>query len=189
MKRLITICVVLIMAAATADATLIDFEAYANFQNLHGINLGGVTLTNPTNNIVEIFDNRSDAGYHSPTKVIGSFSSTSKSVNPIVGVFDSPQTYIALWAGDKGTDDDSWELEAFDSIFGGNSLGLVQSGTWSGDPYRKLEINAANIWRFEVQWTGFHYGIAYDDLEFIPEPTTICLLMLGGLALLRRKPV
>jgi parallel beta-helix repeat protein len=146
--------------------TLIDFESFADRQNINGLNLGGVTLTCPASGIVEIFKNRCVGAFHSPTTAIGTNICGCITTNPLVGVFDYPATYIGLWAGDGGGDTDSWELEAFDAPVGGNSLGIVRSGDWNGNPYRKLEINASNIWRFEARWTGAECGVAYDDLEF-----------------------
>ncbi|MDD5011801.1 MAG: hypothetical protein PHQ00_06735, partial [Phycisphaerae bacterium] len=108
---------------------LIDFESFDDYQNIQGLNLGGVTLTNPTSGNVEIYANDRVGGYyHSPVNSIGSkrFDEDDHrliTVNPTVGVFDWPMRYIGLWAGDGGGDMDSWELEAFDAPAGGNSLG------------------------------------------------------------------
>jgi parallel beta-helix repeat protein len=154
--------------SSISGGRVIDFESFADYQNINGFNLGGVTLTCPASGIVQIFDNRCGTAYQSPTKVIGTneCSCMDINVNPLVGAFDYPATYIALWAGDGGVDTDSWELEAFDAPVEGNSLGIVSSGDWNGYPYSKLEISAPNIWRFEARWTGANCGIAYDDLEF-----------------------
>jgi parallel beta-helix repeat protein len=148
---------------------VIDFESFADGCNIHGFNIGGVTLTCPASSIVEIFKNRCGGSSHSPTTTIGTnvCSCMNSNVNPLVGVFDYPATYIGLWAGDGGEDTDSWELEAFDAPVGGNSLGIVRSGDWNGYPYRKLEISASNIWRFEARWTGAACGVLYDDLDFL----------------------
>lgn len=152
-----------------AGGRVIDFESYEDYQNINGQNLGGVTLSNPVSGIVEIFaNNRCGAFYHSPTKVFyGNICDCA--TYPIIGIFEYPATYIGLWAGDNGDDIDSWKLEAFDAPIGGNSLGMVTSGDWNGYPYRKLEISAADIWRFEASWTGVGCGVAYDDLDiFVP---------------------
>jgi len=186
MKRLSTMvlaAVLLAVLGGAAQATVIDFEAFANLQNIHGLNVGGVTLSDPYAGSVQVFANRSDALYHSPVSVIvvggtGTY--------PLIGVFDAPQSHVALWAGDggtPGTDLDQWELEAFDAMAGGNSLGLVQSPLWIGYPYEQLSISAAGIWRFEARFIGPAAGIAYDDLEFsgaaIPAPGAIVLGMMG----------
>jgi len=143
----------------------IDFESFSDRQNINGLNLGGVTLTSINFNVEIYANNRSGAWYHSPAKSIGSPLNCFISV-PMVGVFDRPQTYIGLWGGDAGEDIDSWELEAFDAPSCGNSIGIAMSGDWNGYPYRKLEISAPNIWRFEMRWTGSGAGVCYDDLEF-----------------------
>ena len=156
---------------APAGAVLIDFEQYADGRNLHGVNLGGVTLTNPSGK-VEIYDDRFGVGYHSGTKSIAS-SSGLVSVNPLVGVFDDPVTSVSLWGGDEGwspTEIDSWRLVAYDAKVGGNRVRRVNSGSWDGGPYRQLSISAPSILRFEAYWTGSQFGIGYDDLEFVTAP-------------------
>ncbi|MHC4179495.1 MAG: PEP-CTERM sorting domain-containing protein [Planctomycetota bacterium] len=168
------------VAQIQAGTVSIDFEAFNDKDNLHGVNLGGVTLTNPSGK-VEIYDNRFGVGSHSGTKAVAS-TTGSGPVNPLVGVFDIPVRFVSLCGGDAGTwgyfqDTDSWELLAFDAQFGGNLVGRVGSGTWIGSPYRQLEISAPSISRLEAYWTG-ETGIGYDDLQFeiVPEPSTLVLL-------------
>ena len=146
----------------------VDFEEFSDGYNLHGVNLGGVTLTNPSGR-VEIYDDRFGVSYHSATKAVASLAGFA-SVNPLVGTFDKAVSSVSLWGGDKGwspTEIDSWELRAFDARIGGNLVGRVSSGSWDGSPYRQLSISAPKIWRFEASWTGAHYGIGYDDLRFV----------------------
>lgn len=183
MRTFLALTLALGLFCGAAAATLIDFEAYADAQNLNGINLGGVTLTNPVNGIVEVYDNRFGLSYHSATKVIGSFSGC-QSVNPIVGEFDELQGYVSLWAGDGGIDVERWSLEAFDANWG--SLGVVFSDEWDGSPYTQLRIDAVGIKYFKVCWLGNECGIGFDDLEFgpaIPEPGTLMMLGAGMLSL------
>ncbi len=158
-------------ADVRAGTISIDFEGFSDGANLCGVNLGGVTLTNPSRN-VEVYDNRFGVGYHSGTKAIASPDGLA-SVNPLVGVFDTAVSYVSLWGGDEGwsaTEIDSWELLAYDARVGGNVVGRVGSGSWSGAPYRRLNISAATIWRFEAVWTGPQFGIGYDDLVFVTVP-------------------
>jgi len=167
--------------AGAAQATLIDFESFVDYQNLHGVNIGGVTLYDPLSTVVEVVANsRVAASYHSPVNAVlpGGW------YNPLIGVFDTPQSFVALWAGDEGSDTDQWELEVFDAVVGGNSLGSVQSPEWDGDPYTQLSISVAGIWRFEARYIGPELPVAYDDLEFsggvIPAPGAILLGTLGA---------
>ncbi len=148
----------------------IDFEEYKDGYNLNGINLGGVTLKNPSGRI-EIYENRFGVSYHSANKAIASLSGL-ESVNPLIGIFDDPVSYVSLWGGDAGTHPelDSWELWAYDARSGGRRVGRVKSGTWDGSPYRRLDISAPEIWRFEARWTGPQFGIGFDDLKFVTIP-------------------
>lgn len=167
------------------SAALIDFEDYADYQNLNGVNLGGVTLTSPSG-IVEVFaNNRQGTWYHSPVNSVSPDNWSNQP--PMTGVFDEPQSFVSLWAGDEGNDTDQWELEAFDAPVGGNSLGVVTSPLWNGNPYERLSITAPNIWRFEARSVGPQYGVAFDDLEFIPEPAAFSLVALGGLLAAKRR--
>jgi hypothetical protein len=187
MKKLSMVVLVLSVLAvlgSTAQATLIDFETLVDNQNIHGVNLGGVTLYEPQLGIVEVYANSRDGVfYHSQANAVSSDRAASWAY-PIIGVFDAPQVNVSLWAGDEGFDNDQWELEAFDAVAGGNSLGLVQSAIWNGNPYTQLSISAPGIWRFEARHLGpTTTGIGYDDLEFsdgfIPAPAAIVLGTLG----------
>ena len=178
MKKLITIyAIVCVCLTGTLHAAVtIDFEAYTDGQNLHGVNLGGVTLTHPVNGNVEVYDDRFGVSYHSSTKAVGSFDGCN-SVNPIVGVFDVPTTYVSLWAGDGGGDYDQWRLVAYDAAVGGNMVGSVTSPSWTGSPYTQLSITGPNIMRFEAYSIGQACGIGFDDLEFQPIPTPGAVLL------------
>ena len=171
-----------------AEMVQIDFEGFFDADNLNSINLGGVTLSNPSG-LVEIHDNRFGVYYHSATKAIASPAELT-SVNPLVGVFDYPVSLVSLWGGDAGTyaESDSWELLVYDAPIGGNLVGSVTSGSWNGSPYRQLTIEAEEIWRFEANWTGRKYGIGYDDLSFhvIPEPSAGVLAAIATFVLLIR---
>jgi len=174
---------------ARAATVSIDFEAFSDFDNLCGLNLGGVTLTNPSGR-VEIHEKRFGVSSHSPTKAVASPNGL-LSVNPLVGVFERPVSFVSLWAGDAATypdELDSWELLAFDAPNGGSLVGRASSGTWVGNPYRQLTVTGQGIWRFEANWTGPTFGIGYDDLQFqiVPEPSTLTLAGLGLVALLLR---
>lgn len=153
-----------------AERIRIDFERFSDRANLHGINLGGVTLTSQ-NGKVEVYDDRFGVAYHSGTKAVASLDGL-VSVNPLIGVFDYPVSSVSLWGGDKGTyiEQDSWQLFAYDAPVGGRRVDWASSGSWNGDPYRQLRVTGENIWRFEAIWTGPKYGIGYDDLEFVPMP-------------------
>ena len=178
-------------ATSSSTAATIDFESFADIQNINGVNLGGVTVTNPSGN-VEIYDNRFGVGSRSGTKAIGSFTSSS-SLNPMIFTFDVATDFIELFAGDGGGDTDSWSLEIFDAVVGGNSLGILFSGDFTGNPYVGLAFNIAGILRAEANWTGTVAGIGFDDLSFnaVPLPAALPLFgtALAGMGLLgwRRK--
>ncbi len=175
----------LLMAVAlptSVSATTIDFESFTNAANINGINLEGVTITNPSG-IVEIFDsNRFGVSFHSATKAIGSFEGTA-STEPTIFIFDAAQTYVGLWGGDIGGDTDNWTLTAYDAAIGGTLVGTANSGNYDGSPYELLSITAPSILRVEAVWNGWLCcGVGYDDLQFtssIPEPNNLILMLIG----------
>ncbi len=167
-------------AASVARADVIDFEQFSHLDNIAGLDLGGVVLTNANGGSVLVEDN-TPFGYHSATKSIHP-----SPVSTLIGTFTEPVEFVRLWAGDTGGDEDLWELEAFDA--GHQSLGLVQSGGWDGTPYSELSIAVPGIKSFEARWTGIIQPIGYDDLEFyIPAPGAASLLLLASLGMRRRR--
>lgn len=181
--------------AQSSDAATIDFDSFADAQNIHGLDLGGVTVTN-SSGVVEIYANgRFGVSNSSPNNAIGSFDGAAASINPMVFTFSAPTSFVRLFAGDEGGDIDSWTLTAFDAVTGGNVLGTVASGDFLGSPYLGLTIFAGSILRAEANWTGT-FGVGFDDLSFdvgvtqVPLPAPLALLgagLVGLLGVARRR--
>lgn len=185
-----TITALGIATASNASSVTIDFESFIDQQDIEGVDLGGVTITNP-DGPVEIFDDRFGVGSNSGTKAIGSFFGI-QSNNPMVFTFASAVSFVEIFAGDAGGDNDSFRIDLYDAAIGGTLLGSVSSGVFSGNPYQALSFSGAGIQRMEAFWTGTSAGIGYDDLTFrtavVPLPASGLLLAaaLGGLALRSR---
>jgi hypothetical protein len=152
---------------ALGQAQSIDFEAFSDGQDLHGIDLGGVTLTARGGTKVLVYaDNQIGNSYRSPVNSVIAYNA--RGWVPLVGEFDGPQSFVRLWGGDDAGDEDQWELEAFDGA--GESLGVVRSPVWNGAPYASLEVRADGIVRFEARFVGqSQFKIAFDDIEFVPQ--------------------
>jgi hypothetical protein len=189
-KSILVAVSVLAFAARTASAGLIDFEAYPSDHFIDGLNLGGVTLTNPYAQHVTVYDNEYGIGYHSATKAFSSNDFMRFESVRLAAVFDSPQSFVRLWGGNEGLGYVyGWLLEAFDAPVGGNSLGLVQTGPWVGAPYLPLEITAPHIMRIEfgLQNQNLGSGMGFDDLEFSPEPAGVFALVAGVMLFRSRR--
>ncbi len=104
-------------------------------------------------------------------------------------LFDKPMLSFSLRAGDFGSDDDSpLMITAFDSQ---DQLLAQDSVSWDASrfpPFATLSVSATGI-RKVIYSSGGNYANStfIDDLTFIPEPSTVLLLGLGGLALLRKR--
>jgi hypothetical protein len=195
MKKTI-LCVLLCMGLAEAAQALttLNFDAYADYQNLNGVDLGDVTLTSTTGIVEVLANNRFGASYNSSPNSIWMNSWVTTDV--LTGTFESPVTYVSLWAGDEGGDNDQWELHAYDALIGGNLVGSVTSPVWNGAPYWQLAIPGAGIMRFEAQWLGPAAPVAFDDLSFetgnaVPAPAAWLLGTLGAglVGWIRRRQV
>jgi hypothetical protein len=113
---------------------------------------------------------------------IGSFTGAS-SINPMIFTFSAPTSFVTLFGGDGGGDTDSWTLTVYDAQVGGNMVGTISSGDFTGSPYLGLTLSAASILRAEANWTGQAAGVGYDDLSFTQVPLPAPVLLLGaGLA-------
>ncbi|MCE2949507.1 MAG: hypothetical protein ACK515_17160 [bacterium] len=181
--------------AQSSVAATINFDGFADFQNINGVDLGGVTVTNPSG-VVEIYANgRFGVSNSSPGNAIGSFTGGATSINPMIFTFSAPTSFVTLFGGDEGGDIDSWSLTVYDAQVGGNVLGTTASGDFIGSPYIGLTLAAASILRAEAVWTGTSAGIGFDDLSFdqvtqIPLPAPALLLgagLAGLIGMARRR--
>lgn len=154
------------VGCATAMGQVIDFEQFADDQNIHGVHVGGVTLTAKGGTKIIVYaDNRIGNWYRSALNSVIPYNA--RGWVPLIGEFDEPQSFIRLWGGDDAGDDDQWEIEAFDAQ--GVSLGIARSPVWNGRPYTSLDIRADGIARFEARYVGQSQSkIAFDDLECVP---------------------
>ncbi|MEI6319878.1 MAG: hypothetical protein WCS09_15265 [Pseudomonadota bacterium] len=167
------------LAQSSIAATTINFDNFADQQNINGVDLGGVTVTNPSG-VVEIYaNNRFGVSNSSPGNAIGSFTGAS-SINPMIFTFSAPTSFVTLFGGDGGGDTDSWTLTVYDAQVGGNMLGTISTGDFNGSPYLGLTLSAASILRAEANWTGQAAGVGYDDLSFTQVPLPAPALLLGA---------
>ena len=102
----------------------------------------------------------------------------------MIFTFSAPTSFVTLFGGDGGGDIDSWTLTVYDAQVGGNVLGTIASGDFTGSPYLGLTLSAASILRAEANWTGQAAGVGYDDLSFdrvaqVPLPAPVLLLGAG----------
>lgn len=185
MRSNVAALAVLAAASAAGAQTLINFDQFQDNQNIHGVDLGGVTLFSPNSNSIEVYANgRFGVGNRSGPNAIGNFSGC-VNAGPIVGQFATPQTMVSIWTGDTGGDTDAVELRVYDA--NNTLLGTNRVDNWLGTPYRQMMVQAQGIVRFEAVFVGQSCGVGFDDLEFIPAPGAGALLSLAGVAALRRR--
>ncbi|MCF8485740.1 MAG: VPLPA-CTERM sorting domain-containing protein [Rhodobacteraceae bacterium] len=191
-------------AHANASVITVNFDSLPDFANINGVDLGGVTVTNPSGH-VDVFANRFGVGARSGLNAIGSFTASSSN-NPMIFTFASAVSWVELFAGDAGSltgDLDQWRMDVYDAATGGTLLASLLSPIWIGGPYEGLSFAGAGIRRIEAIWTEPGCcGLGFDDLSFettaapppppmpaVPLPASGTLLagVLGVFAAMRRK--
>lgn len=187
------VCAAAVMAGVVASAQGViveNFDSFADRQNINGLNLGVVTVTNPSGNVEVFANNRFGVGFASAPNCIASFvPGGAQSSNPMIFTFSVAQTQVALSGGDGGNDQDAWRLDAYDAMVGGNLVDSSAGLSPTGNPYLRLSVSGASILRVEAVWTGpTAFGIGYDNLEYnVPAPGAAALLGMGGLLASRRR--
>lgn len=78
--------------------------------------------------------------------------------------------------------------------FNNDALSPDDDLIWNNTPFREERApdgpgapGPLNSWTVSDIGGEFSYSIEFSGVEFIPEPGTLCLLAVGGLALLRRR--
>jgi hypothetical protein len=198
MKKFVLLYAVLtavFFIAGTSQAALIDFDSFAAWTNINGVNLGGVTITAP-NGAVYIYNNY-DILSISPSNVVVASNWTEGLTLRLT--FASPTTFVSIYGGDGGYDTDRFSMTAYNSSntqiafadtgpFNGPDTLHPVSGATMGD-YRYLSVSAADI--KSVVLTQVNWGVGFDNLTYnaVPLPPSLMLMAPGllGLIGLKRK--
>jgi hypothetical protein len=206
MKRLLIICIAAelmsYMGAPKADASIkIDFEDF----NLGGglfldvpdtlifsdVGGSGVSVTIVGGADIRIYDMFKYGNNPNATgQALGDWKwwGGSNTAGTTI-LFDKPVTSFSLRAGDFGADNDNFlMITAFDAQ---DQILAQDSVPWNATmqpPFATLSVSAPDISKVIYNSGGSYANSTFiDDLTFVPEPATICLLGFGALSLIRRK--
>ena len=182
--------------AGMSNAALISFDSFNDYDNINGINLGGVTIT-ALDGIVEVHANSRDhLGYVSPYNCITP--SSLDAGKQLLLTFDIPIDYVSIVGGDACADTDRFSMKAYDSSW--NCLGMADTGVFRGlDSSNPLNTTFRDYRTLTLDVSGVKYvvleqvtwGVGWDNLEFNPVPIPGAIWLLGsgliGLIGLRRR--
>jgi len=180
----------------SSHATTWDFNGLTGGTNINGVNLGGVTITAPDNQVIVIDD------YETFSATPSIRASSWDGGKTLTLTFDSPVDFVSIYGGDYGGDSDRFSMTAYDTL--SNQIAFADTGSFNGiDPnypvsgwrgdYRYLSVSADDI--KSVALTQVTWGCMWDNLNTTPvptpEPTTLLLLGLGliGVAGIRKKMI
>ena len=98
--------------------------------------------------------------------------------------FSQPVLGVSLWVLDVRPEGLNISVFDKDDILLSPTLWVGSGGLYT---YVGLLCDAKEIGRVRVETIWAYDGIAFDDVTVVPEPTTVSLLVLGGLGLLRKR--
>lgn len=162
-------------AASAATTTVLDFEAFTDFDVLLADQFSGQGVT---------FDGPLGiSAFGDPSSGVNVASNASPFGGDISGTFSTAMNTVSVFAGDASPDVDTVVLRVFDAD--GNVLG---ADTFTGANAQWLSVSSVgDIMRFEILQFGL---VGIDDFTFttVPVPASLPLLLagLGGLAVMRR---
>ena len=191
-RVLCTLCAMLIAALSTADAraTTINFDGtgapclFSETAPLTEYYAGlGVHFSGPAaGQGGAILDECGGFGVDAYSgEAFLAFNEDSYAIDPETITFDALYTDISIYAAG------GWSVDTF-LMEGYNGSSLLDSDTVTTQGWGRLSISSSQGFdRVVLTRTGADEGWVYDDLTFVPEPTTLALLVLGGAALARRR--
>lgn len=188
------------MAAPGASALIIDADGFDDGTDISN-SFAGVTLSTNGNSVIALDSSSASTG----TSVFGRsgllFNSSQFTLDPEVGLrtaaqipltatFDEATGAVSIDVIGQSGRGPTGTLAAFDGS--GNELGRATSAALAAGEVETISVSDPDGQIFSVSFGSTDaFGLTADNLrtgvDAIPEPASLALLSLGGLAVLRRR--